>query len=668
MDLLSQFMKPPVFPARWSLEHWTEALGWAHIVADVAIFCAYTTIPFVIGYFTFRRPDFAFRPLFWLFCAFIFACGTVHMIEVWLFWQPWYELSAVAKVVTAVISWMTVLALVRKAPAIARLPSLNQITAIVESTEDAIVGMNMAGVITSWNPGAERLYGYPASEMIGSPATKFVPDENLGELEEITQALRSDEALDPVQTVRLHKNGSRVNVSLAITPIRDARGRVRGASAIARDITSMKRAEAALVELSEKLEAQALHDPLTGLDNRRGMQQHLDRELARARRDSTPVVAVLIDLDDFKQVNDSLGHAAGDVVLCGAAQRMARCLRPGDILSRIGGDEFIALLPDTREAEGHHVAERLRLAVSDNPVSVGGRPLKLSASLGVATVPEESMSIEELLDLSRHGLSRSKHAGKNRVAFSHGGADEAALDDMDTLLRPESLSVLWQPIIDLDSGLVEAHELLVRGPEGPYHNPYDLFRLAIERNLLTTADLLCFKTCVQRAAGCSDGRLHVNIFPGTLLDTPARRLIEHFEAAGGASRFCIEISEQQFLGDPSSLCAPIAELKAAGVSIALDDVGFGRSSLEALLVLEPDVIKIDRAFVHGAGRDPGARRRLERLVRTARHLSAEIVAEGLENASDREVLLELGVRHAQGFLLGRPVPVPVPVPAPQPQA
>ena len=184
----------------------------------------------------------------------------------------------------------------------------------------------------------------------------------------------------------------------------------------------------------------------------------------------------------------------------------------------------------------------------------------------------------------------------------------------------------------------------------------------MENNVLTPVALKCLKKCLAATAAMdadTRGRIHVNLFPATILDTPTDRLLALFAARADPSEFCVEISEQQFLGDPAYLKLYVDELKAAGVHVAIDDVGFGRSSLETLIVLEPDVVKIDRSYVHGAADNPSKRQCLERLIQVAQHLSTELVAEGVETEAEQEMIRSLGVRYAQGYLWGRPQPVPL---------
>jgi PAS domain S-box-containing protein len=263
MDVLTHLFDTSDFPPRWQCGQWSPVHGWVHIVSDLAIFGAYLAIPCVLVYFVLRRRDVPFTPIFWLFGLFIFSCGFGHLVEATLFWEPWYRFSGAVKVVTALASWGTVLALAPIVPRALALPGLaaaserlekeiaerrlgeearNRLAAIVESSDDAIYSKDLEGRITSWNRGAEKVYGYSAQEVMGKSPAFLYPDHP----EEMAQTLRSIQKGVPIshyESVRTRKDGRRVIVSLTASPIHDEAGRLSGASVIARDITERKRLE-----------------------------------------------------------------------------------------------------------------------------------------------------------------------------------------------------------------------------------------------------------------------------------------------------------------------------------------------------------------------------------------------------------------------------------------
>ncbi len=442
-------------------------------------------------------------------------------------------------------------------------------------------------------------------------------------------------------------------------PIYDQEGRVHRVAGIVEDVTEARLAESRLQELTAELEQQALTDPLTGLLNRRGMERVLQHELRRSRRGGQCPAAALIDCDDFKQINDVLGHSVGDVVLREIAGRMRSSLRPRDRLGRIGGDEFLLILPNTRIAEACRVVERLRLAAVGRPMALSTDSIQVTVSVGVSVLSHEVDSISSAVSTAGLALRQSKLAGKNRATAAvddgqvAGGVEGGVLEG---LVRGENLRVVAHPIHDMTDEAIVGYELLSRGPTGIFESPVDFFRLCEGPKDRTTIDLQCFKNCIERSRMMEDGtRFHLNLLPSTLIDTAPERLIELFEGESALHRFCIEISEQQFIGDPSYLMHHVEGLKRRGAQVAIDDVGFGRSSLESLILLQPDMIKIDRALIHGVDDDPARRRSLQRLLKVASSLEALTVAEGIETQEELDVLKNMQIRYGQGFVWERPV-------------
>ena len=433
----------------------------------------------------------------------------------------------------------------------------------------------------------------------------------------------------------------------------------------------LKRAEEALKEASDRLEAAtsrlealANQDPLTECLNIAGLERALQNEFERAQRGGCSLVAVLLDCDDFDRINAQLGHGVGDVVLKELSKRMKETVRPTDHIARIGSDEFLLLLPDTRFAEGMLVAEKIRLSVAESPLRLASETIRVTASLGVLALPYEFCSIEEVLSLVRLAVRESKMLGKNRVSSGEkhkrqGQPDRDVLEELtEKLRRGDCFRAVSMPMLQLSDEKLIGYEILSRGPEGAFEMPVDLFRVSVEYNLLTIVDLRCLKTCLTAASSDpkfnGNARVHVNLFPSTIIDTPIDRLMTLFPSEFVKNKFCIEISEQQFIGDPTYLRDHVHELKSRGVMVAIDDVGFGRSSLESLIILEPDIVKIDRKYVSGIAQEPTKERLLRRLVKVVNALGSELIAEGIECREELDLLLDMGVAYGQGWYWGKP--------------
>lgn len=437
---------------------------------------------------------------------------------------------------------------------------------------------------------------------------------------------------------------------------------IRNAIELKKVQENLEEVQKQLDSANAKLDALANIDNLTELLNRKGLEASLQNEFSRAQRGGWQLVAMLVDCDDFDRVNQTLGHAVGDVVLKEISTRLRETLRPTDHIARLGGDEFLVLLPDTRFAEGMLVAEKVRLAVAENPLRLASETIRVTASLGVMALPYEFCSIEEMISLARLAVRESKMLGKNRVSSGEKhkslGADREVLTELtERLRRGDCFRAVSMPIFKLDDESIVGHEILSRGPAGAFEMPDDLFRVSVEYNLLTIVDLRCLKTCLIHTVDPKfdrKARFHVNLFPSTIIDTPIERLMTLFPDNGKTASYCVEISEQQFIGDPVYLRGHVQALKDQGVKVAIDDVGFGRSSLESLIILEPDIVKIDRKYVSGISEDQVKARNLERLVRVVNALGSELVAEGIENKDELAILVDMGVVYGQGWYWGKP--------------
>lgn len=402
-----------------------------------------------------------------------------------------------------------------------------------------------------------------------------------------------------------------------------------------------------------ELERAASIDPLTGLLNRRGLERELPAAVSREAREKGGLVALLVDCDDFKSINETYGLEAGDAVLQAVAGALRDSVRPSDHVARPGGDEFVVLLPDTRTGEARLVAERIRDGVSRLQVALEGKEIPVTVSVGVARLGENALDVAEIFRAARAALGDSKHGGKNRV--SDGGPTgrlHPTLSDRELAARlseGRGFSARAEPIVSLADGRPSGVEIRVRGPVGICEAPADLLRMARTLNILTTVDLRSFETCAREAGGRGTrDRIHLNLLPSTIIEAGGEVLLGILESHLPTARVCIEISERELIGDAAPVSAALRPLRDAGAVVAIDEVGFGRSSLESLLVLEPDIAKIDRRFVSRAHADGGRRRSLERLLRAVAALGCEAIAEGVESREEVDLLLEIGVPFGQG--------------------
>ena len=432
-----------------------------------------------------------------------------------------------------------------------------------------------------------------------------------------------------------------------------------------RDLTShLEQTVAELQEREGQLQFQAFHDPLTLLANRALFRDRLDHALEQ-RRDE-PVSVLFVDLDDFKTVNDSLGHDAGDRLLASVAERLRACVRVGDTVARIGGDEFAILVErDDQATEGPAIAQRV-LSALDVPFSLAGRDLRVSASLGLAS--GQYRSGESALQDADLAMYAAKANGKARVELFEHRMRTSAVDrlelgaDLQAAVEAGEIVVHLQPIVDLATLTVEGHEALVRWqhPERGLLGPGAFLALAEETGAIVPMGWWILEQACESAMRWPDGEVAVNLAARQLLDPGAVTTVAAILARTGIEprRVVLEITESVLL-DAEAIGHRLQQLRALGVLLAIDDFGTGYSSLSYLTRLPVDIVKIDRSFVERLGGPPGDEVLVRAVVDLARSLSLRSVGEGVETPAQLERLRSFGCDAAQGYLFGRPQAEPV---------
>jgi diguanylate cyclase (GGDEF)-like protein len=435
------------------------------------------------------------------------------------------------------------------------------------------------------------------------------------------------------------------------------------------------RLEQAVLQLSvlqEQLHHQAYHDPLTGLANRTLFTDKV-REMLNGSRGE--VAVLFIDLDDFKTVNDSLGHAAGDELLISVASRLRSCLRPEDVVARLGGDEFAVMVEDGRDAEEAAVAVSRRIMDAFvMPLTVGSESVAVYVSVGIATGAGRDASAEELIRDADVAMYKAKSVGKNRFQVFHPSMGAAVLErhglkeELRLAIEREQLTLYFQPLVTLSTGELIAEEALVRWehPRRGLVAPNDFLPLAEETGLiLSVGQYVLEQACHQAHAWqveCQtrhtrpEVAVHVNLSAIELRDrTLPDRVRETLAQTGVDPRLLVfEVTETLLLEDEAHVSATIADLRRLGVRFALDDFGTGYSSLSYLHTLPLDMLKIAKSFVDGLSRGGREASFVRMIIELARTLGVGVVAEGIETQEQVNALLALGCDVGQGFYLGRP--------------
>ncbi|MGV8923049.1 MAG: EAL domain-containing protein [Thermomonas sp.] len=424
-------------------------------------------------------------------------------------------------------------------------------------------------------------------------------------------------------------------------------------------------------QVEAQLKHQVMHDPLTGLPNRLYLRDRLQRSLGGLRRNPDRCFALLyLDVDRFKVFNDSLGHLAGDEVLCEVAKRLLECIREPDVVARLSGDEFAILLEEMPEMGiASKVAQRVQAALN-RTMHVGGRELQTSASIGIAIGNARYTDIDAILHDADVALYRAKSAGRQRFVMFDETLQRAALDVLDvqnelrTALVAGQFEPYFQPLVRLEDGCAVGYEALIRWnhPQRGLLLPGDFLPVAQDSGLIEAIDWQMYRLACAAGRNLvrNGGFITINIAPLHFQneDLDERLLQVTGEANFDPAKLRIEVTEGTLLGDPDAVALILARLREACIEAALDDFGTGYSSLGYLHRFPLKMIKIDRSFVDPLGRDSSQRSSVivSAILALADSLGLEVVAEGIETEAQRSALLEMGCIYGQGYLFGRPQP------------
>ena len=545
--------------------------------------------------------------------------------------------------------------------------------AILDSTVDGVIVVDGDGRVTTANPAAERMFGWAGPGLVGRDVSDLVAApvrDRHRRLVATAQATSPRIMGKGRDLVGRRRDGSMFPLEVTLTEVQDAGRRL--VCAVVRDITERQEYEARLTHLS-------MHDPLTGLGNRALLTDRLEQALRRGDRRAGLLAVVLCDLDDFKAVNDSLGHGAGDRLLVEIAGRLREAVRPEDTTVRLGGDEFVVVAEQLRHADDAlAVAERV-LAEIRRPVLVDDVEVYPSASIGVAVAggrasPEatEAGGVDELVGNADLALYAAKAAGRSRVvafeprmrARERGRIQLRA--DLHRAVQRGELTVHYQPIVDLSDGTVVGAEALVRWqhPERGLLGPGAFLPLADDSELAVDVDhhvLVAACRDVVRLSEAAGRPLEawVNVGARTLASTQLSTIVAAGTALAGLppSMLTVEVTETAMLTDLATTAQALADLRALGAGLAVDDFGTGHTALTYLTRLPVTAVKLDRSFVHRVEADPVDRAVVTGVAGLSEAIGLTTVAEGVERPEQLEVVTASGCHRAQGFLLSPPLPV-----------
>jgi diguanylate cyclase (GGDEF)-like protein/PAS domain S-box-containing protein len=521
------------------------------------------------------------------------------------------------------------------------------------------------------NQQAERIWKQPfvQAEHIGEYGgyKGFHPDGSPYQPEEwpLARSIKNGEHVVGEEIDFLRGDGSHGTISVSSTPIRDREGRIIAGVAIFTDVTEHKR-------LEEEIRHLAHHDALTGLPNRLLFREIVELEIAQMLRNRKKLAVLFLDLDRFKEINDTLGHEVGDELLKQAAFRFRQSIRKSDTVARIGGDEFNIILPDIMlPPDISDIAQKI-IDQFQQPFLIGGNHLNTTTSIGISVFPDDSEEIDTLLRYADIAMYHAKESGRNMYKFYNPSINVLSLERirLENYLRQAiergELRLFYQPQIDIKGGRIVCAEALVRWnhPEKGLLEPVEFIPLAEQTGLITSIDEWVLKSaCAQvkswQDAGQSPVCITVNLSSRQFQRPELVPMIGSMLRKTGMDPDCmdLEITEGTAMSDVERTASQLRDLRKMGVHISIDDFGTGYSSLNYLKKLPIERIKIDKSFIHDIAKDPDDRAIISAVTSMARKMGIRTVAEGVETEEQLAFLRTSECDEAQGFLFSRPVPV-----------
>jgi diguanylate cyclase (GGDEF)-like protein/PAS domain S-box-containing protein len=534
---------------------------------------------------------------------------------------------------------------------------------LVQNSIDVQLITDAEGRITYESAAVERVLGYQIEDRIGRNALDILhPDDRVWAQQMFRDVARLPTSQVAAELRLRHADGSWLVIEAVAKNLLDDPA-VGGIVVNYRDVTSRK-------SLEDELKRQAFHDSLTGLANRALFADRLQHAISRSERAPTALAVLFVDLDDFKTVNDSLGHSEGDLLLIAVAERLRAGVRAGDTIARMGGDEFAILIEDPADGETPVDVGLRLLAQLEPPFVNGGKELFVRASVGIATTRSREHTADELLRNADVAMYTAKSNGKNRIEIFEPGMHDAALfrlalkGDLERALERGEFTLVYQPIVRLGGGRLSGVEALLRwqhrdrGTVGPA----DFIPVAEETGLILplgrwVLEQACAQAAAWNAISSQPMTMSVNV-SGRQLQQPAfaSEVASVLESTGLAPELLtLELTESVLMQDAEAATAMLVDLKTLGVRLAIDDFGTGYSSLNYLRRFPIDELKIDRSFVASLDDGPTQSAVVLSILRLGETLRLETVAEGIEEASQLAALRGLGADLGQGYLFARPL-------------
>ncbi|MDQ6806937.1 MAG: EAL domain-containing protein [Actinomycetota bacterium] len=526
---------------------------------------------------------------------------------------------------------------------------IESLSVLADGAPAALVRWDGSGRVLAWNRAAERLFGWPAAAVVGGGCPILANAcTDSGRL--VAESLLAGERFEDEEVNVRRRDGTLVDISLSTRAFWHPDSQVESVIGAAIEITERRRRV-------RQLRHHASHDPLTDLYNRRAFGDSLERVLERVRCGGPTGALLMLDLDLFKDVNDTLGHLAGDALLIAVANVLRGLVRPGDMIARIGGDEFAVALAGVAAGEAAVIAERLRATIAEQRIGPSGRG-RSTVSIG-GTVIDGTLEASDLLAVADRALylakrERDRFEMLTPLAASEPdpGSGDQKTEELRRAIGLGALAVHYQEVMELESHTVHSEEALARMLlDGAFRPASDFVLLAERTGLIAEIDTRIAQIVIDRLAACSEPRLSLNLSAASLEHPPLLELLrEHAPTGGYASRLIAEIREPDLLADPVRATRFVEHAHSLGAAIAVDDLGVDQSTLSALKSLPIALAKLDRSLIRDLT-NPRTSGRIRETARACAQAGIIVVAKGIEESATLEALIALGITHGEGYLL-----------------
>lgn len=722
---------------------WNPGLVWLHIVSDGLTALAYYSIPMMLAYFAYKRQDLPFKSIFFLFGAFIVTCGTTHLLEVWTLWHPVYWLSGSVKALTALVSMYTALELWSLIPQALALPSATELeianqklaAEVVEKQqaeaalkqreahfrslfEGASIGIeiiDLAGRTIAINPALQKMLGYSEQELTNFDFTENIVTTTLPKVTENREnivpqkryLLRNRQALNESDRYQeekryLCKNGQMIWCQVNAYLVDDDHGRPQFYIRMVENITERKQAlmelqqyqerledligerTALLTQVNQQLSWEASHDALTELINRQEFRKRLEESLGTAKSQNQQHAMCYLDLDQFKIVNDTCGHAAGDELLRQVSNLLQKQVRQTDVLARLGGDEFGLLLHNCSIQQGQAVAQSLLESIRGFRFIWDNQTFAIGVSIGLVAINAESKSVESVMNMADAACYQAKNNGRNCIyTYEPNKVETAQTTLAEQWLRKINQAISAQKTDRLANNqfrLYSQQIFSISSPEPGFEFQEILLRLldengeiippmaflpAAERyDLITTIDRWVINTVFgilhQHNQEVQSRYLYaINLSASSVKD---EGLVDFLKTQINTYKIvpqsiCFEISETVVISHFNAANKLIESLKSIGFKVTIDDFGGGISSLNYLKQIPVDYWKISGNFIKQVGDDAIAYEMVKMINRTGHILGIKTIAKFVTDNSILLKVKEIGVDYAQGYGIAEPRPL-----------